>query len=203
MAQNEHPKRGRLKMLLLAGLFLAPVVGAYLLYGSGWRPDHTGNYGELIQPARPIADVTVQTLAGEQFGTHDLRGKWTLIYFGPAECLKPCTANLYKMHQIHMAQGKEAKRIRRVFVVTDPRSLDLLRNTIKDYPGTEVIHGSSATIESLARQFVVPAGSPLENLHRIYLIDPLGNFMMSYPADADPTGIRKDVTRLLKVSQIG
>jgi hypothetical protein len=50
---------------------------------------------------------------------------------------------------------------------------------------------------------VLPAGSPLDNLNRVYLVDPLGNFMMSYPADADPTGMRKDLARLLRISQIG
>jgi hypothetical protein len=34
-------------------------------------------------------------------------------------------------------------------------------------------------------------------------VDPLGNFMMSYPADADPNGIRKDLARLLRASRIG
>jgi hypothetical protein len=38
---------------------------------------------------------------------------------------------------------------------------------------------------------------------RIYLVDPLGNLMMSYPGDADATGMKKDLQRLLKVSQIG
>jgi len=37
----------------------------------------------------------------------------------------------------------------------------------------------------------------------IYLIDPLGNLVLRYPRDADPSRIRKDITRLLRVSRIG
>jgi hypothetical protein len=37
----------------------------------------------------------------------------------------------------------------------------------------------------------------------IYIIDPLGNLMMRYPRDADPSKIKKDVVKLLKVSRIG
>jgi hypothetical protein len=63
--------------------------------------------------------------------------------------------------------------------------------------------GPPEAFDALAREFTLPAGSPLDNLNRIYLVDPLGNFMMSYPADADPTGMRKDLARLLRISQIG
>ena len=40
-------------------------------------------------------------------------------------------------------------------------------------------------------------------IHQIYLIDPLGNVMMSYPKDATAKGMQKDLKRLLKVSKIG
>jgi hypothetical protein len=35
------------------------------------------------------------------------------------------------------------------------------------------------------------------------LIDPLGNLMMSYPKNAEPKGVRKDLMRLLKNSWAG
>jgi len=38
---------------------------------------------------------------------------------------------------------------------------------------------------------------------RSYLVDPLGNLMMSYPADAAPKGMLKDLKRLLRLSHIG
>jgi hypothetical protein len=37
----------------------------------------------------------------------------------------------------------------------------------------------------------------------IYVVDPLGNLVLRYPRDADPSRIRKDIERLLKVSRIG
>jgi cytochrome oxidase Cu insertion factor (SCO1/SenC/PrrC family) len=36
----------------------------------------------------------------------------------------------------------------------------------------------------------------------IYLIDPLGNIMMYYAADADPNHIRQDLKRLLTWSKL-
>jgi hypothetical protein len=37
----------------------------------------------------------------------------------------------------------------------------------------------------------------------IYLIDPLGNLMMSYAPDAKPKGMLEDMKRLLRLSHIG
>ncbi len=203
MTDPVRTRAARRKMLLLASLFALPVIAAWALYLSGWRPSATGNHGELVQPARPIEDAALVTLDGKPLRFSGLRGKWTLIAFSAAECLKPCEQNLYKMRQVIAAQGEHADRAQGVLVVTDRRALDLLRYTIRDYPGTRVIVGPPEAVEALARQFTLPAGSPLDNLNRIYLVDPLGNFMMSYLADADGNGIRKDLARLLRVSRIG
>ena len=37
----------------------------------------------------------------------------------------------------------------------------------------------------------------------IYLVDPLGNLMMRYPAEPDPSRVIKDLERLLKYSGFG
>jgi cytochrome oxidase Cu insertion factor (SCO1/SenC/PrrC family) len=203
MTRSANLSTARPRMLLLAVLFAAPVIVAYALYLSGWRPSTTGNHGELVQPARPVGDATLTLLNGKSIRFSELRGKWSLIAFGVAECLKPCERNLYKMRQIIAAQGKESDRLQSVFVVTDTKALDWLRYAIKDYPGTQVVIGPPESVTELARQFVLPAGDPRDNLNRIYLVDPLGNFMMSYPPDADPSDIRRDLERLLQVSRIG
>ena len=201
--ESDHPSRGRLKVLLIAGLFLLPVLIAYVLFGTGWRPSTTGNYGELVQPARPITDVALRSIDGARISFHDLKGKWNLIYFAAAGCPKPCIDALYKMRQVSLAQGKEARRIRRIIVVYGATVPERLRKALPDYPGMQVITGPSDAVKTLAHQFYLPTGTPFDGLHRIYLVDPLGNFMMSYAADADPTGMRKDLARLLKVSQVG
>jgi len=36
-----------------------------------------------------------------------------------------------------------------------------------------------------------------------YVIDPLGNLMMRFPAQADPTRMKKDIAKLLRASRIG
>lgn len=203
MSESVNQSGARRKILLLAALFALPVVVSYALYFSGWRPASFGNHGELVQPARPIADVTLTLLDGKAIRFGELRGKWTLIAFSAAECGSPCERNLVKIRQVIAAQGKEAERVQSLLVMKDTRTRDWLNYAMKDYPGMRVVVGPSEAVEALARQFALPVGSPLDNLNRIYLVDPLGNFMMSYPADADGNGIRKDLARLLRISRIG
>lgn len=202
-ANVTHRMRARLALIALAALFLGSTLLAYLLVESGWRPTTTKNYGELVQPPRPINDVELAALDGRRVRFSALYGKWSLVYFGPAYCLTPCADNLYKMRQITAAQGKHAGRVQRVFVVTDPAAMDALHYTLKDYPGMEVLTGASAEVRRLAAQFALPAGGVFDGLHRVYVVDPLGNFMMSYPADADARRMNKDLSFLLKASQIG
>lgn len=195
--------RNRLMLLALAALFFGGMALAYLLVASGWRPASTKNYGELVAPVRPLEDVELTALDGRRTNLRRLEGKWNLVYFGPSYCLTPCTENLYKMRQIAAAQGKQAGRVQRVFVATDADAVDWLRYTLKDYPGMEVYIGPPAGVRRLAAQFALPVGGALDGLHRVYVVDPLGNFMMSYPADADPRRMNKDISFLLKASQIG
>ena len=203
MTPSINPSGGRRKLMLLAALFVLPMLVAYALYYSGWRPEAVHPHGDLVQPARPVADAALVQLDGKPMRFSELRGKWTLVMFSAAECLSPCERNLVKMRQVIAAQGKEAERIQSMLIVKDAKMRDWLNYAIKDYPGMRAVIGPPEAFDALAREFTLPAGSPLDNLNRIYLVDPLGNFMMSYPADADPTGMRKDLARLLRISQIG
>lgn len=190
-------------LLALAALFLSGIVVSFVLVEIGWRPRVTHNYGELVDPARPIRDVALLDLDGEPVRFSAFKGRWTLVYFGSAACAEACTADLYKMRQITAAQGTDAGRVRQVFVVTDPAGLDALRRTLADYPDIRVLRGRARAVRALGSQFTVPAGTALEGLDRVYLVDPLGNLMMSYPADADPSGMNKDLRLLLRASHIG
>src|SRR5713226_2229680 len=68
-------------MIALMAVFAFPIALASLLYSVGWRPQGTINHGELVQPARPIQDVRLQTLAGEPLNFSRFQKKWTMLYF--------------------------------------------------------------------------------------------------------------------------
>jgi hypothetical protein len=43
----------------------------------------------------------------------------------------------------------------------------------------------------------------MDGAGRIWIADPLGNLVLSYPRDTDPRGMIADLKKLLKLSHIG
>jgi cytochrome oxidase Cu insertion factor (SCO1/SenC/PrrC family) len=195
--------RGRRQLVLLALLFALPVLLAFALYFGGWRSEGTTNRGVLVTPARVLQDAALVTLDGTPARFSGLAGKWLMVYIGLGGCDTVCERNLYTMRQVHAAQGKQAGRVQRVLLVTELGAHDSLDSTLKAYPGMIVLAGPPEAARALAAQFRVDTESPGTAAGRIYLVDPLGNFMMYYEADADPQGLRKDLARLLRLSHIG
>ena len=83
---------------------------------------------------------------------------------------------------------------------TPAEEIEKVRST---YPGVIVVLAEKATYDGLEGQFRKGEDAALQGDGRIYIVDPIGNIMMSYPPDADPTGMKKDLKRLLKVSKLG
>ena len=169
----------RAKIALIFAVCAAPIVLGTAAYEFGWHTGKTANYGELIAP---------RTLEAPAFAA--LRGKWLLVTFDPAACDAICEKKLFVVRQVRRAQGAGAERIERLWFVTDdgkPRA-ELLA-------AIEGAHIERTTLEE--RLF------PGEPTRFIYVVDPLGNLMLRYPADPDPARMIKDFERLLKWSRIG
>jgi cytochrome oxidase Cu insertion factor (SCO1/SenC/PrrC family) len=194
---------GRRTLMFVVALFLLPVVLATGLYVSGWRPDGKNlAHGELVQPARPVGDAELRGAEGASFRLGALRGKWVLVYFSPLPCNEVCQNNLYKMQQVRLTQGRDAPRVERVLIVADATS-PTLRDLTQRYPGLLAVSGVRTEFQNLAREFVSSQGTALDAPGRVYLLDPIGNLVLSYAPDADPSGMRKDLARLLRLSQVG
>ncbi len=198
----QSSKNFRVKIILLAIIFLIPISYALYLKMTGWRPAETTNFGDLVVPAIPLKDVKLQSLDGKAVSLKDFEHQWLMVTFGEAPCSGACEQNIYKMRQTHIAQGKYQMRVRRLLVLTGD-SKTLSKSSFKEYPGMVVVTGPASAISTFGKQFVTEEGTALDGKNRVYLVDPLGNLMMSYGADVKANGIRKDLGRLLRVSRIG
>lgn len=195
----------RQALVLLGLLFMTPAFVAWVMHNSseeGWRPEGTTNRGTLVHPARPLnfpADLMVAGATANDY----LQGLWTLLYIGDGDCDDMCNSNLYKMRQVHIAQNENMKRVQRLYLVRGTEQPATLRELLeKEYPKMEVVLFPDMQARQLAADFLID-GVPMEGAERMYIIDPLGNLMMYYPADADPGGMLKDLKKLLKYSKIG
>ena len=169
----------RAKLALVFAVCAAPFLLAWLAHEQGWTPRRAANYGELLEPRRPEGALT------------PLHGKWVLVTFDAAACPPACERKLYVVRQVRLALGKDAARIERLWLVTDAG-----QPSARLVAAIEGAHIVPATPE-LQRAF------PGEAVAHIYLVDPLGNLMMRYPSDADPSRMIKDLERLLKYSSVG
>jgi cytochrome oxidase Cu insertion factor (SCO1/SenC/PrrC family) len=195
-------RQGRL-LIVLALLFFAPLgVSFYLYYGqSSWRPGGRVNAGELIQPPRPLPALALPRQSSGETAPDFLRRKWTLLYLEQGPCDARCRTNLYETRQVRLALDRDMDRVQRVFIADgDCCDLQFLR---EQHPDLLAIRMSPAAAPLLALLPRGGAGDNDANAHRIYLIDPLGNLMMFYTADATPRGMLEDLKRLLRLSSIG
>lgn len=184
----------RIKLLLFVGLLVLPTALAYIGYSElHWRPSNHKNYGELL-PVMPLTDTTGIWSDGTSSGFERTRGKWVLAYVGPAACGDPCRQSLYFMRQARILQDSERYRVELVWVLTDTRDVDTA--LLQALPELRVWRPASTAD---TRQFV--AGNVGSN--HIYLVDPLGNPILRFPAPPDAKRMVKDIKLLLKASQIG
>ena len=192
---QRRTRSGRLKMLLVLALCAAPVLGSYLTYFF-IRPDARANYGELIQPTRGLPALTLQTLDGQPVAAASLRGQWLLVVVGPSSCAAPCEQRLYAQRQLREMLGRDRDRLDKVWLVTDagqPKAE--LRAAVLANPEVTVLRVPRAQIE----QWLAPgAGHALDD--HLYLVDPLGEWMMRFPADFEPAKVKRDLDRLLRAS---
>jgi len=155
------------------------------------------NHGTLINP--PLVTAPDQFSGFDEFSAEhlkELQGHWVLINLLPNEgCNEGCQQGLYKTQQITLMMGKDIARIRRLALIyrpfeqpmSDPWANDL--RLLKATP--------NESLQLLLKR--LPPGEP----GVLLVMDPLGNLMMHYSAGYDPYQVRDDLSKLLRISQIG
>lgn len=195
-------RASRLKFVLLASLFAAPVLGAYITYF--YFPEHmpsaTTNYGEFFDPVRSLPEEASVVLAGGEASREPLLGKWTLVHWVAGDCGSDCEAQLVLTRQTRLSLNDKRDRVRRLLLTGEPGRIADLTARYSEAHHDLVVAGADADIAELLAH----------GERGIVLIDPLGNVLMSYQpqageagVQADFKGIRKDLKKLLKLSNIG
>ena len=194
-ALPQRTRVGRWKMLLVMAICAAPVVASYVTYYV-IRPQGRTNHGTLIQPTRAIpslADLPLQTLDGKPVDPSSLKQQWLFITVAGGGCDASCEQQLYLQRQIRESLGKEKDRVDRVWLVNDTQPVrpDLK----KALEGATVLR---VPPQALSRWLQPEAGLTLAQ--HWYLVDPMGQWMMRFPAKSEPRPVLKDLTKLMRAS---
>jgi cytochrome oxidase Cu insertion factor (SCO1/SenC/PrrC family) len=197
-------RRGRRQLILLASLFFVPLLVAFWLYygGSGWRPAGGTNQGDLVNPAVPLPAVALVKADGTRTPADFLQGKWTIAYLGDGACDERCRKALYLSRQTRIALNKDVDRVQRVFLATGSR-VDTQFVATEHVDLLVAILGDDADSKALLATFPAFDGVAPAAAGRLYLIDPLGNLVLSYSAAAPDKALLADVKKLLRLSHIG
>jgi hypothetical protein len=195
---------GRIRLLLLFIICVAPVVASYLVYYV-FPPGGRTNYGELIDPQRPLPAFTAQVVRRgdapeslEANGLAALRGRWILLTVDGGGCDRRCAEKLFFQRQTHASLGRDRDRVAQVLLLTD--STRPVAELLQAHPDL-VILDASVAVDVIRTWLPTPATSQITD--HLFIIDPLQNLMMRFPRDPDPARVRKDLQKLLKASRIG
>jgi hypothetical protein len=181
----------RVQMLLIASVFFGPLaVATWMYYGGGLQPAGRTNHGVLLTPIISIAEAMPQSVIGTQGD-----GYWVLLYPDQQACTARCKQALYTLRQSRKMLGKEMERLKRVFLHGESP------------PDTVFLAAEHAGLISLRddelslllnnkKPATLAAGG-------YFLVDPLGNLVMYFEPEMDPSDMVADIKRLLKLSQIG
>ena len=191
----KRTRSGRWKMLAVLLVCAAPVIASYFTYYVV-RPEGRRNFGELVDPQRPIPAITATTLDGRPVDPRSLKHQWLLVSVASGACDKPCEDNLYLQRQLRESLGKEKDRLDWVWLVNDGQPV---RDSLQPALGQATVLRVDGT--QLA-QWLQPATGHELSRH-LYVVDPMGNWMMRFPADLDREGAAKakrDLERLMRAS---
>jgi hypothetical protein len=199
VASDEQLRRtasGRLKMLLVLLACVAPVVASYFTFYV-LRPEGRSNYATLIAPSRAMpADLPLTDLDGRAVTAASLRGQWLLVVVGRSACDSDCEKRLFTQRQLREMTGRERDRIDKLWLVTDDAPIaPALRAALAAAPATEVLR---VPLSALQQWLAPAAGESLES--HLYVVDPMGQWMMRAPPQAEPAKFKRDIDKLLRAS---
>lgn len=188
-------RAGRWQMLLLALVCAAPVLASYYSYYVA-RPDARRSFGTLIDPQRELPAVMAADLNGQPVDLRQLKGQWLLTSVASGACDAACQSNLYLQRQLREGLGNARERVDWVWLISDDAPVPpelrpaLATATVLRVPAAE-----------LARWLAPEPGHQLQE--HLYLVDPLGHWMMRFPAGLDKDSApkaKRDLDRLMRAS---
>lgn len=185
--QAQVKKRNQRVLLIVAAVFILPLVAAKLVLALGWYETGVSNKGNLVSP-----EIQFTSAANAP-----LPDKWRIAYRMPEQCEVACTNSLYVAGQLFHALGRQQERVRPVAIASSQSAQqlpELPADNLVELVIADAAHASLAAIPE----------------HALMIIDPVGNVVLWYPGNTDRRetvmqgrDLLKDLQKLLKLSRVG
>ena len=195
MTENLSPvdratrNRNRWALVAIAALFFGALAFAGLLRFSGWRPAGMKNMGELLQPPADLRQVVPTQFDGKDYKWSDAPRTWRILAM-THDCdgarRAACESLLEQLDKVWQLSGKDADRVHVLWVGPLPQG-----------------GPRPATLHNLRASDTLRAGLPRADDAKgfpVYVLDPNGFVVLRYAPGFDASGLRTDLSRLLKVN---
>lgn len=182
--------KSRIYFILIILSFIGPLIFATLMYiyrdSLPIAPPSTN--GELLESTINIhknstSEKTLKTFSNK---------KWSLIFVVRGnKCDKTCSEILHLIRQTRISLNQDSSRVMNI-VITDQKNDDIEGLIKADYKNINKLIDPKLLDNELL------------NNGTLYISDPLGNIFMFYNKEnLNFKGLRKDLKKVLKISQIG
>jgi protein SCO1/2 len=167
--------------------------------------------GTILTPARPLADFSLIDNQGRSFGSANLRGHWSLMFFGYTDCPDYCPTTLTTLAVLEK-QLRAAKTVappQVIFVSVDakrdtPAQLNqFVPNFDPEFIGLTA--ASQPAIEALAKkwgiavniQYAANGNYIVDHSAEIFVIDPAGNLAAILTGPFTVDALQSDYRRIV------
>ncbi len=200
--------RSKILSLAILCILAAGGIAAAII---GWpKPPVALASGTILAPARALADFSLIDNQGRSFGEQDLRGHWSLMFFGYTNCPDYCPTTLATLAALEK-QLRAAKTVtpRVVFVSVDakrdtPARLNqFVPNFDPEFIGLTA--SSQPAIEAIAKkwgvavniQYAANGNYVVDHSTVIFVVDPAGRLAAVLTGPFTVNALERDFRRIV------
>jgi len=170
--------------MLLFALFFAPVAISLLLQTPmfHYNAPATKNFGVMISPVIPVEEGTARQIGLQT----NASAPWTMLVVPGDGGVDPATLKL--LETIRESQGRHVNRVR--LEVIETRAIDA---------------GATWRVKTFTPEALVLLRTQLglPETGGVVILDPFRNAMLRHSGAFDGSKLRKDLARILRISQVG
>ena len=178
--------KGKHTLWLVALVCFGPLLAAAVVYygpwGRDWLPQLPGSRVLLETPVPlPVA-----------WQAANVERRWTLLYARTTPCSEQCLEHVQRFNQVHHALNRNQDRVQRILlhVGAAPRLDD----------AQLIMHSLD---ENAASDLAAALGPEAMASGRLYVADPAGNVILSYPPEVEQRELLRDLRRMMSASGEG
>ncbi len=174
--------RNSFVLLLLALVFFAPGLAALYFYKHPqWLSGHATNRGQFVDPPRSIPSLIKST------------HKWHLLLWSPDDCGDACIQKVDKLARVRLALGRRYYDVDQTLLLG--RSAHPLEHQLQ-----ETLDSHHVNVVFLSD---IEETDRLASSHemRIFIANPEGFLVLSYPAAVKSDDVYSDLKQLLTTTQ--